>query len=146
MKLNDVPGPLLPAQQGQLRQGPDGLPGPGVHRARPSPAGSSRRPSTTPSRPRRGSSAEYASDPGAGAISFSVDELGIDILGVGIPDLRRAAAGSRRCAAVGFYRGEGREDKLHRVKDILPGYQGQVERNMPWKSPAQVFCCASQRK
>jgi len=62
--------------------------------------------------------------------SFTVDELGTDILGVGIPifgDNRKIKA----CVAIGFYRSEGWEDKLHRVKDLLLSFQGQIERNMP---------------
>ncbi|HRZ89567.1 MAG TPA: IclR family transcriptional regulator C-terminal domain-containing protein, partial [Spirochaetia bacterium] len=73
--------------------------------------------------------AEYARIRDRG-YSFSVDELGIDILGVGIPIFGEKGR-IKACVAVGFYRSEGWEDKLHRVKDILLGYQGQIERNLP---------------
>lgn len=73
--------------------------------------------------------AEYARIRDRG-YSFSVDELGIDILGVGIPIFGENGR-IKACVAVGFYRGEGWEDKLHRVKDILLGYQVQIERNLP---------------
>ncbi len=62
--------------------------------------------------------------------SLSVDELGIDNLSVGIPIFGENGR-IKACVAVGFYRSEGWEDKLLRVKDILLGYQNQIERNMP---------------
>jgi DNA-binding IclR family transcriptional regulator len=62
--------------------------------------------------------------------SLSIDELGIDILGVGVPIFGESGK-IKACVAVGFYRSEGWEDKLQRVKDLLLGYQNQIERNMP---------------
>lgn len=62
--------------------------------------------------------------------SLSVDELGTDVLGVGIPIFGENGK-IKACVAIGFYRSEGWEDKLGRVKDLLFSYQGQIERNMP---------------
>ena len=72
---------------------------------------------------------EYALIRGRG-YSLSVDELGIDILGVGIPVFGENGR-IKACVAVGFYRSEGWEDKLRRVSELLLGYQNQIERNMP---------------
>ena len=62
--------------------------------------------------------------------SLSVDELGIDILGVGIPIFGEDGK-IKACASVGFYRSEGWKEKLLRYKDVLLSYQSQIERNMP---------------
>lgn len=62
--------------------------------------------------------------------SMSIDELGIDILGTGIP-IFDARGKIKACVAVAFFREDGWEEKLMNIKDILLSYQHQIERYMP---------------
>ncbi|WP_206457803.1 IclR family transcriptional regulator [Anaerovorax sp. IOR16] len=61
---------------------------------------------------------------------MSIDELGIDILGVGIPLFGREG-NIKACVAVAFFREDGWEKKLDNFKDILLSYQNKLESNLP---------------
>lgn len=62
--------------------------------------------------------------------SMSIDELGIDIIGTGIP-IFDARGKIKACVAVAFFRDDGWKEKLIKIKDILLSYQHQLERYMP---------------
>jgi DNA-binding IclR family transcriptional regulator len=62
--------------------------------------------------------------------SYSIDEVGIDILGAGIPIFGETGK-IKACVAVAFYRSEGWKDKLSQFTEILLRYQNQIECNMP---------------
>ncbi|MFV0517271.1 MAG: IclR family transcriptional regulator [Aminipila sp.] len=62
--------------------------------------------------------------------STSVDELGIDILGVGIPLFGRNGE-IKACVAVAFFREDGWEAKLESFKTLLLSYQKELETCLP---------------
>lgn len=62
--------------------------------------------------------------------SLSIDELGVDILGAGIPIFGEDSK-IKACVAIGFYRSDGWEEKLQRFVDILLSYQAQIEHAIP---------------
>ena len=62
--------------------------------------------------------------------SLSIDELGVDILGAGIPIFGEDKK-IKACVAVGFYRSDGWEEKLRHFVDILLSYQKQIEHATP---------------
>lgn len=61
--------------------------------------------------------------------STSVDELGIDILGVGIP-LRNPMGQVTACVACAYFRQEGdnEQKKMDEIRDVLLSYQARLEQ------------------
>lgn len=62
--------------------------------------------------------------------TYSVDEVGIDTLGVGIP-LTSSDGRVRTCVAAAFYRTDGWMEKMERCREILLEYQPVLEKNIP---------------
>lgn len=62
--------------------------------------------------------------------SVSIDELGIDILGAGVPIFGEDGQ-IKACVAVGFYRSDGWEDRLQSFIRILLDYQEMIQRYLP---------------
>lgn len=62
--------------------------------------------------------------------SESIDELGIDILGTGIP-LFDMKGNIRGCAAIAFFREDGWEKKLESLRNTLFAYQKAIEQYLP---------------
>ncbi len=62
--------------------------------------------------------------------SESIDELGIDILGTGIPlfDKKGTIWG---CVSIAFFREDGWEEKLKRLRKVLFSYQKSIEQLLP---------------
>lgn len=73
--------------------------------------------------------AEYAQIRKQG-YSLSIDELGIDIIGAGVP-LFGSDHKIKACAAVAFFRTDNWEEKLKEITEILFRYQQQLERYLP---------------
>lgn len=62
--------------------------------------------------------------------AYSIDEVSVDALGVGIPVI--GANGTiKACVAAAFYRTDGWKEKMERCRDILLEYQPLLEKNMP---------------
>lgn len=73
--------------------------------------------------------AEYAKIREQG-YSESVDELGIDIIGTGIPLFDRERK-IKACVAVAFFREDGWEQKLTDIRLLLLSYQKELEKYLP---------------
>lgn len=62
--------------------------------------------------------------------SESIDELGIDILGTGVPLFDKSGI-IKACVAVAFFREDGWENKLASIRAILLSYQKELEKYLP---------------
>lgn len=62
--------------------------------------------------------------------SLSIDELAMDVIGVGIPIFNKKNEISA-CVAVAFYRSEGWQEKLTSLKKVLFNYQEELGKLMP---------------
>ncbi len=62
--------------------------------------------------------------------STSVDELGIDVIGTGVPLFDKHGK-IRGCVAIAFFRTDGWEKKMMEHKDLLLSYQKEIEKYLP---------------
>lgn len=63
--------------------------------------------------------------------SESIDEIGIDVIGVGIPLFNKAGQ-VRACVAIAFFREDGWENKLKSLRELLLSYQKTLEQYLPY--------------
>lgn len=63
--------------------------------------------------------------------SESIDEIGIDVIGVGIPLFNKAGQ-VHACVAIAFFREDGWENKLKNLRELLLSYQKTLEQYLPY--------------